>query len=283
MPITSLFNETELAIFRKQCNFEFRDYKQCEDGTIYALDYMSGQVFIGRDLVRGNVHKLSDILSVTEENGAVNVTFKDARKACFAAGTDSAGAIVIELRNYIQTDETEDYDENEFQEVLDTCQTDKALRETYSRLINTGRSKAIAYLVSEVGMSVKSASKYVDEIEIMDATGETGNIPKINDPGRMSEEDIFAVVKQLKSGDRIHLEYKPFVGKLRVYDAEFTDLVISADSRGDSIYLRAGDYSSLMEDLSEKMFGYMSLWFLCPDNGSEINIRLDKLRVLRKL
>jgi len=65
-----------------------------------------------------------------------------------------------------------------------------------------------------------------------------------------------------KPGDRIHIEYKPLIGTLRVYDTEFLDLLINISSRYFSIYETADDYSSLMEKISDELFDNMQLCFL---------------------
>lgn len=164
---------------------------------------------------------------------------------------------------------------------------DKILAEVYSILINTGRPSAIRYLVEKTGLSAEDAEKYVGQL------GEEGRVNKdelelklqsgFNPDGSMTAQSILSVVKDLKPGNKIHLEYKPFLGKLRVYDTEYRNISVEMlSSKYFSMQCSEKDFQSLMDDVADELFDYMHLYFFCSDNNSEIDCRLSRITVLRK-
>ena len=122
----------------------------------------------------------------------------------------------------------------------------------------------------------------LDELEKSEDTDEEVPDPDFYRDGTMTKKAILRTVKELKPGDRIHLEYKPFIGKLRVYDTEYLKLVIDlANSRYFSLYASNADYNSLMEDVAEDLFGSMEIYIFCEETCSEISCRLKQVRVLQ--
>ena len=159
------------------------------------------------------------------------------------------------------------------------------LTEFYSRLVNTGRSKAIGYLVSETGMSVDEACAFIDKYEGQDTfeNADPDLDPDYLRDGTMTKRAILETVKKLKPNDRIHLEFKPLIGKLRTYDAEYRKLEVNVYSSNLILMLSADGYQSLMDEAAEKLFDYMDLYFFCEENSSEISCHLKKVTILKIL
>lgn len=76
MVINTLFNETELAMFQRQTGFTFGEFFKTADGVLFAVDSQSGQVFIGRDLLKANVHELESVSSFSQEEDGVVVAIR---------------------------------------------------------------------------------------------------------------------------------------------------------------------------------------------------------------
>lgn len=308
MSINSLFNETELAIFCKQARFTFGDFFRSPDGTILAVDNQSGQIFIGKDLFRNHVHGIDSISSVRlEDSHAVILEFTDSHSVRFEAEERDAEAIVSGLKCLIPTGKeagpvTEEQSidpEEDAGGLLDDLQdvpyddtlpdmSDKDLNELYSRLINTGRSGAIDYLVGKTGMSVKDAYGYLDIIagkdDFLESVQDSVQNPDFNLDGSMTTRAVLATIKELKPGDRVHVEYKPLIGKLRVFDTKYEKLTLNLlSSRYISISATADDYNSLMDAISEDLFEHMELDVYCDDSCSEYSYPLNRVKILRKL
>lgn len=294
MGINTLFNETELAIFQRQTGFTFGEYFKSDDGVIFAVDGQSGLVFVGRDLLRANVHKLGSVSSVSQDEDGIVVSFKDSSSVKIKAGREDAGLISGLLGAALDGGKTGDIVEEDRAEEPQ-ADIDEGpdvligvgLAEFYSRLVNTGRSQAIGYLVSETGMSVEDACKYVDELagqkSVEEPEPESDADREYYVDGTMTEKAIFAVVKKLRPGDRIHVEFKPFIGKMRVYDAEYRGLRV--DSMGSGNISLAGsyadDFKSLMEEIAEDLFDYLNLCFFCEEDSSELSCRLQRVTILK--
>lgn len=315
MQIDKIFNETELAIFCRQTHFSFDDCHQSEDGAIYALDEHSGQIFIGEDLFRNNVHDLDTLASVSlDDDGIILLTFKDSSSIQIKTDDGEAEAFVSRLRECIGEGEDEialeeeiapqeeaTVPEEEFvpeedvtapaaEETADDDEdivlklSDEEYIETYSRLVNTGRSKAVAYLVSEARMSVEDANRVVDGIDGIEDMVEVVPEPDFNRDGSMSGKAVLDVVRTLKPGDRIHLEYKPLIGKVRLLEAEF--LRVGVESFGQkylTINEYACDYQSLVKDVMRDLFDYMYLGVFCEESASETDIHLKRVRVIENI
>lgn len=233
MNITSIFNETELAMFQRQTGFTFGEFFRTADGILFAVDSQSGQVFVGRDLLRANVHELECISSVSQEEDGVVVAFKSASAVKINASREDAVAFIAQLGDITGEADSECICEEAQASIGKSAESAEVLRseelaEFYSRLANTGRSQAIGYLVSETGMSVEDACKYVDEIagqgSIEEPEPEADTDPDYRRDGTMTKKTILDTVKKLRPGDRIHLEFKPLIGSLRVYDTEYRKL-----------------------------------------------------------
>ena len=282
------FNETELTIFYRQTGFTFSKFYRSADGSVCALDRQSAQMFIGNDLMRSNVHSLDTIVSATLEEGqGISITFNDSSSVRFNAANDDAEAIIAELQECIETEDRKELPEGEL-----SCSQEESLQglgnedlnETYSRLANTGRSKAIAYLVAERGMNVNDACAYVDNLEKQEDMVQSVPDPVYYPDGTMTKTGILNVVKVLKPGDNIHLEYEPLLGKARIFDTKFVKLSVDVgNSRYFSMYSSADDYASLMEGLSDELFEYMHLFFFREDKGVEDDCRLERITILKKL
>lgn len=278
MSINTIFNETELAIFHRQTNFTFGDFCRSEDGRIFALDSLSGQIFIGDDLRRSNVHAVDTVASVSMDEDNLTLKFKDSSEVVMKVEGSGAEDFVSGLSSFIGSGEdgmASDEDE---------CLTDEELNETLSRLLNVGRDKAVDYLVEEVGMSMAKACGYVDGLDAGGDIPISASEPEIKRDGTMSRTAVFAVLKELKPGDRIHIEYKPFIGKLRIYDTTF--LKFSVDTwpeRYFTLNTSADDFPSLMENIASELFGYIKISFFCEDNYSDISCKLERITFLSKL
>lgn len=233
MEINLLFNETELTMFQRQTGFTFGDFFKTADGVLFAVDSQSGQLFIGRDLLKVNVHKFGNVSSVRQETGGIVLEFKGSSPVRINVGLEDAGQLVALLEDIIEESTPDNIIEEPEADVQHADMDENSVilsneeqAEFYSRLVNTGRSQAIGYLVSETGMNVEDACRYVDKRE------EAGNAEEPSpelDPdyyrdGTMTKKAVLETVKRLKPGDRIHLEFKPLIGKLRVYDAEYLKL-----------------------------------------------------------
>lgn len=290
MTINELFNETDLYIFCRQNNFTFNDFFNADDGAVIAVDKESGQVFIGKDLVRRNVHPLSSVIStaIGDDDGTLVLSFDDQSGVTVKVGKDHAGRIVS-LLGSAAVDGPSSNHETVCATPEDTpALADKDFEETYSRLINTGRNKAIGYLVSDAGMSVEEACKYVDDLAkqecIIDEEDNGSRVPDFNDDGTMTRDGLLSVLKTLKEGDMIHLEYKPLIGKLRVFDAEFIKLRVDVDTtRYFSMCVSGPDYDTLMEDLAIDLFDYFEVCFFHPEKYTDYSCHLKRVTLLRKL
>lgn len=302
MTIESIFNETELSIFYRQTGFSFGDFFRAEDGTIFAVDRQSGQIFVGDDLLRSNVHALDSIASVNREDGTVHLKFKDSSSAVITFDWREAEAIVTELHDFVEAaspvpsegyeglqdgleKEKPDNPEDDNPDGIDEEQplSQEELNEVYSRLLNTGRGTALGYLVRETGMSVEEAGEYLNKLdknpeEMLDKSDPD---PDTRRDGTMTKRAIIRTVKELKPGDKIHIEFKPLMGKLRVYETEYIKLSIAVFSRYFSVNASNTDFASLMDDVAEDLFDYMDIHFFCEENLSEISCHLKRVTVLK--
>lgn len=293
MNITSIFNETELAMFQRQTGFNFGEFFRTADGDLFAVDSQSGQVFVGRDLLKANVHSLGNILSVRQEADGIVLAFKNTSPVKINASDEDAAAFIAQLGDItsgadpeVLSEEAQDPDSNQAESANGPSEVIRSeeLAEFYSRLANTGRSQAIGYLVSETGMSVEDACKYVDEIAMQKSIeeSESDSDSDYYMDGTMTKKAILETVKKLKPGDRIHLEFKPLIGKLRVYDTEYRKLRV--DTRGSryfSLTCSGSDFRSLMDSAAEDLFDYIDLYFFCEENCSEISCHLKRVTLLK--
>lgn len=281
------FNETELAIFYRQTGFTFSKFYRSADGSVCALDRQSAQMFIGNDLMRSNVHSLDTIVSATLEEGqGISITFNDSSSVRFNAANDDAEAIIAELQGCIETEDRKELPEDKLPEPQEECLQglgNDDLNETYSRLANTGRSKAIAYLVTERGMNVNDACAYVDNLEKQEDMVQSVPDPFYYPDGTMTRKGILETVKGLKPGDSIHLEYEPLLGKARIFDTTFIKLSVDVgNSRYFSLYSSADDYASLMEGVCDELFEYIHLFFFNENKRCEDDCRLKRITLLKK-
>ena len=295
MAINTLFNETELAMFQRQTGFTFGEFFKTADGVLFAVDSQSGQVFVGRDLLKANVHELESISSVSQEEDGVVVAFKSASTVKINASREDAVTFIAQLGGIsdvadhgclCEEAQTPRGEQSEPVEESSDVLRSEELAEFYSRLENTGRSQAIGYLVSETGMSVEDACRYVDEIagpgSIEEPEPEADTDPDYRRDGTMTKKAILDTVKKLRPGDRIHLEFKPLIGSLRVYDTEYRKLRV--DTWGSGYFpltFSADDYTSLMDSAAEDLFDYIDLYFFCEENSSEISCHLKRVTILK--
>lgn len=235
--IESIFNETELALFQRQTGFTFGKFYKTANDVLFAVDDQSGQVFIGSDLLKANVHELDSVLAVDRKEGCIVVTFKDSSTAKINAGMEDAEAFVAELGSIVQAVSPEDINEETRPQPEGQETIDESLPE-----------------------------------------------PEYHRDGTMTGRAIFETVKRLKPGARIHLEFKPLIGKLRVCDAEYRKIKIdSASGVGNyfSLNEQAEDFQSLMNDVAEDLFDYIDLYFKCAENDSEISCHLRRVTMLK--
>lgn len=302
MSVNTFFNETELAIFCRQTNFTFGDCRRSADGVIFAVDCNSGQVFIGDDLLKSNVHRINSIEDVSLlPDHTVRVSFKGSSSVEFDAGGEDAEAIAGELQALagltVAQDESgpqisssapedgadEIQEEEELPEYESLCVGNCDLTEVYSRLANTGRTSAVDYLVCEVGMSMNEADELVDSMVGKDELVESVPEPECYADGTMRKQAVLDVVRSLKPGDRIHLEYKPLLGKLRVYEAEYVKINIDIWTRNFQLSGAADDFDTLMDDVASDIFDYLNLVILCKEYDSDIECKLKRVTVLKKI
>ena len=255
MTIDSIFNETELSIFHRQTGFTFGDCLVSTDGTILAVDRKSDRIFVGNELFRSNLHPLASLTSASMEKGQIHLKFDDSSSVGINVDEEQAKAVMAVLRDLEEAEpapeEEEDNDGQAANQEEEQPLSGEELNETYSRLVNTGRGSAIDYLVAETGMSVKEACEFLDGIEGKEDIDETDD--PIPDPdyhrnGTMTKKAILRTVKELKPGDRIHLEFKP-----------------------------------LMDEAAEGLFDYMEISFFGEEKGSEISCRLECVRMLNQV
>jgi len=307
-PISAIYNETELAIFYRQAHFTFGDYHQTADGTVCALDKSSGQLFVGQDLRKNCVHPVESILSVTvDEDGGLCVTFVDSQTICVSLERAASETLAAELKECLPDEDTvsgggettgdenpdsgddgTDRDEDTVPLEEEQIQKeDKVLTETLSILGNSGRSKAIGYLMSKVGLSADEASRYVNELKEQNESvcEECRRVimPVFEETGKLSQSSILAIVKELKPGDIVHIEYKPLIGKLRVLDAEYCSMYLNLNMRYSSIIASADDFNALKEDIITDLLDFLNINVINPENGSTSSYELRNLRVLTKV
>lgn len=306
--INTIFNETELAIFHRQTGFTFSECFRSTDETICALDPESAQIFIGKDLLTRNVHSFGSIVSVDmKDKGCACISFTDSDNAMFAVKDEDGAAILSALKECIHSDniddgelgENEEYgkedvpeeymDDNGYDDAVNEVQyeNDRLLVEVYSRLLNTGRINAINYLVSEIGMSAEDAAEYVNSLDGQDKVDNSQDILKKTQTADAhipnDKDSVLAIVKELKPGDKIHVEYKPLLGKPKVYDADFVKLEIKIFSRYFSLYKSADTFASFMDEIAFDLFDNIKIHFFCLDNCIEHSVALGGVRELKKL
>lgn len=288
MKIDSIFNETELAIFHGQTGFSFSEIYKYSDGTIFAVDRQSRQIFAGEDLRRNNVHPFDSLTFVGMEGGKIHLTFKDSSSFSIVVDEVNADEIMAELQDIVGTDTAcpEDATLEPADSPKEPQLSAEEWNETYSRLVNTGRSTARAYLMSELGMSSEEAGDYLDKLEGKETLEKTLE-EAVPDPdykrdGSMTKKAILKTVRKLRPGDMVHLEYKPLIGKLRVYDTQYLNLVIDvSESRYFSLRVSNVDYQSLMDDAADELFDHMGIYILSKANRTEISCYLKRIKMLR--
>lgn len=284
MTVDSIFNETELSIFNRQTGFTFGDCIISSDGTILAVDRKSGQIFVGNELFRSNVHPLASLTSAGMENGQLNLKFDDSSSAGIDVDEGQAEAVMDVLRECAGAGPApaDDNDGQAADQKEELPLSGEELNETYSRLLNTGRNSAIGYLVAETGMSVKEACEYLDGVEGEKEKDEAIPDPDYHRDGTMTRKAILKTVKDLKPGDRIHLEFFPLIGKTRVYDTEYRRLTVdSGNSRYFHLYVSGDDFPTLMEEAADELFDYMEIHFFSEVKRSEISCRLKRVSMLK--
>lgn len=298
MQISNYFNETELAIFCRQAGFAFNGSERCLNGIICAVDAVSGQLFIGKDLLRSNVRSLSSITDINvEESGNLHISFKDEADILLQGEKEEVEDIAAELLKFLPTESyenPEDADESGMLKHDFITESDSNMAEVYSRLVNSGRDSAISYLVSDAGMNVKDACRYVDNLnapENPDAFDDISDLRQDNTiGGPMSEDSILSVIKELVPGDMIHIEYKPLIGKIRVFDAEYRKIKVDLwESKYYTLNVSAESFSSLTEKVIDELYDYLYLCYDttggyypsdCPTEGS---VRIKRVKVLKRL
>ena len=284
MTIDKIFNETELTIFYRQTKFTFGDFVKTSDGTICAIDKEAGLVFIGSDLRRSNVHSLDSVASVNiDEKQAITISFNGLSPVEInAEGCSEAEAFVSELKGFVES-RLKDVPGDEPQECTCPQLSNEELSETYARLANTGRYGAVSYLVKAIGISVNEAEEFVDKLEYNDELIESGSEFDYNRDSSMAEHTILSIVKELKAGDKVHIEYKPLLGKLRIYDAEVKAIKVDVFEKYFSLDISADDYSSFMDELACKLFSQMKLEIYCQELDNYKTCKLKRIKILKKL
>ena len=301
--INNIFNETELDIFFRQTGFNFGNIFLSEDGTICAVDIESGLLFIGKDLLTRNVHDIGSVSSVDMEDGAVCLKFKDSATVQFTPDDGDAGMLFSTLQDCVtvvthgedtiesgmeEAPEDTDEDEGDTQEIPYSATDDRILVEVYSRLINTGRREAISFLISDAGMKAEDAEKYIESIEDKDDT----SIPEAELPSRqenavhgwMSDDRILDTLKGLRPGDKIHIEYKALLGKIKTFEGEFSKMDINIImSRYFSLQRSAGSYESLVDEIALGLSDKIKIHFFCKENLSKHSCSLTSIKTLKKL
>lgn len=281
------FNETELDLFRRKTGFIFGECIPVEDGMFYAMDEQSGQVFIGNDLITCNVHSCSSITAVSlESDGEVCLEFKDAPAIRFRVKGDSAKAdaadIGARLSGYTNSHD-EDIPEETAAPARESSPEQASEQGTPSKSDDSEHEQAIERLTSIYGMSVKEAIDNLDEQEMQTISEADKSHQIVKTDAAMTKRDILDVVKSLKTGDMIHIEYKPLIGKKRMYDTEFRGMTAEVTSRYFSLHSSGGGYASMMDKVFMELYDNLNLCILCPDNNSEIEWRLKRIMVLRKM
>lgn len=289
MTADSIFNETELTIFHRQTGFTFSDIYQSSDKSILAIDHQSNQIFIGDDLVRSYVHPLNSLKSVRMENGKACLEFQDSAEAVITVDGSITEEMISALQN-LAVPESVSMENADGQDGMKPAAPlgGKELAELYYRLATKGRSSAVHYLVKEIGMDLRDAGEYLDDLmaeeEPDEKTDEAAYGPNYYADGTMTPYAITETIKKLKPGSRIHLEYKPLIGKLRVLDTTYCSLSISLSNQRYSLMSASGsDFNSLMEDAFEKLFEYTDISFLSEDGCSEDSCHLKRVKALEIL
>ena len=302
------FNETELDIFKMQTGFAFTNPLFSDDGVLIDIDEQCDKIFIGRDLLRCNLHSLSSIATVdSDDDGNVSVTFSDSYKVeRFHIGEDSSRTGARELVSRIEAFTGDSGRDGSSPDCasngnVTACESDASIEEDrryeelYSRLLNKGRSEAVDYLVSEAGMSEAEAVKYIEEYPWLEpgsedagkrspATDEVkaGNAFPATD---MSSEEILDFIKTLKPGELICIEYNPLFGKIRAINCKYLKLGVEVGSRQSFFFLdeEAGDYESFLEGVMSSLFDYMHLHVYDIRRSSETDYNLDRVKRISRI
>ena len=303
MKIDSLFNETELTIFFRQTGFTFSDCYRTSDGTIFAVDRQSNQVFVGNDLFRNNVHPLDSLESVDVENGQIHLSFKNSSSAVVIADGGEAGSVLDVLRDFVKVDQASTAsNDGHSGDLLEGYPVGRPLDELKQSLDSEEQVldemkqpvDREGWFLGEMEQLQGEEDRFGDEMEQtsdeMEQEEDNSETEKEDESdynlvygpeGIMSRGAILRVIKKLKPGDRIHLEYKPVLGKLRVYDTEYVRLEIDLNSsRYFTLFASGADYVSLMDRAVVELFDHIDLYFFCPENKTDISCHLRRIRKL---
>ena len=82
----------------------------------------------------------------------------------------------------------------------------------------------------------------------------------------------------------IQIEYKPFIGKTRFFDAEYRRInVDTCTQRYFSENASADNYSSLAEEIMQDFYDYLYLIVFNEESCSETSLRLSRIKMLKKM
>lgn len=85
-------------------------------------------------------------------------------------------------------------------------------------------------------------------------------------------------------GDTVHIEYKPFIGKTRFFDAEYRRINVDiCAQRYLSENVSADNYSSLAEEIMQDFYDYLYLIVFNEESCSETSLRLSRIKMLKKM
>lgn len=251
------FNETELAIFKLQAEFELGGYYESQDGTICAIDEENHKIFIGQDLLRVNVHNLDSLQSVSlADGGIMEICLGEPKKTlCLKFHPEDAEALFEKLNAFVPTGKAQ------------VPHKEEAASQTENPA--TRVADATPH-VAEESQNYYEARQSMDELH---------NIlfPKDLPSG------ILDVARTLKFGDRIHVEYKQIFGRTRGRFAVFSQFFCRWSSRSMSIFAKGGDFEELKENLLKELSDKISINFACDGDVSETNCKLSRITALRKL
>lgn len=100
----------------------------------------------------------------------------------------------------------------------------------------------------------------------------------------MEKEEILAVVKELHSGDSVHVEYKEPLSKLKVLDTKYMGM--SCDSfpnmKVSPLVCEGDDFLSFAIDAAKTLFNYIDLCYLHPDGQSKASVKMKHIIEVRK-
>lgn len=100
----------------------------------------------------------------------------------------------------------------------------------------------------------------------------------------MEKFEVIDVIKGLRCGDCIHIEYEPFMGAIKSVDAVYQGLKWNVWGLQNDLYMVKGkDYSAFVDALYEKLTSCCSLMFSAQGSDRKKTCVVTRIESIRKI